>query len=333
MPVNKNALIRYRVIDGCLTGKDNGEEEYNTLEYITRKIADQLDFDISASMFHKDIQNLKKIYGAPIKFDRTRNRYCYTDPDFSIKEFPLTHDEIKALDFSTVLLQQLKDTKMFNQFENAINKIIEGFRISASIGKSEKQIMQVEEPLRTEGNILLDTLLDAILFKKCIAVNYNAFGKEAKDHDYSPYLLKEYRNRWYTIGYSERAKNIVTFGLDRIKSIKASQLKYKNDPDFIPEDFFKYSLGIIQRHEKKPYKIILSFNAEQAPYIISQPLHHSQNILLETEKEVQIELHLYITQELKMTILSYGSDVMVLKPEILKKEIKQIIKKMGSLYK
>jgi predicted DNA-binding transcriptional regulator YafY len=41
-------------------------------------------------------------------------------------------------------------------------------------------------------------------------------------------------------------------------------------------------------------------------------LHHSQQVLL--ENEVQVELNVYNTQELKMTILSYGVAVEVIKP-------------------
>ena len=73
-------------------------------------------------MFNKDIQQMKRTYGAPIIYSPYKKGYYYTEPDFSIKEFPLTHDEIEALDFSTELLEQVKGTKIFEQFENAINK-------------------------------------------------------------------------------------------------------------------------------------------------------------------------------------------------------------------
>ena len=99
MPINKNAFLRYRIIDGCLTRKFLRDEvRDNTMPQIIDTIEKQLDISISDSMFHKDIQNMKRIFSAPIKFDRIRNRYCYTEPDFSIKEFPLTHEEIEALD-------------------------------------------------------------------------------------------------------------------------------------------------------------------------------------------------------------------------------------------
>jgi predicted DNA-binding transcriptional regulator YafY len=325
MPANKSAVLRYRIIDGCLT---NTLKRFPTMDFIIEKIEERNHTSLSNSMFTKDIQNMRIVYGAPIKFDRTNKGYCYTEPGFSIKEFPLTQDEIEALDFSTALFQQLKNTRMFKQFESAINKVIEGYRVSAIIGKSEQQILQVEEPIKTEGNEWLDIILKAIVEKNCLKITYQAFGKESKDHEFSSYLLKEYHNRWYAVGYSKRADNTLVLALDRITNVESCKEKYISDDKFIPEDFFKYSFGITQIHTAKPQTIILSFTPDQAAYIISQPLHSSQKVILENEHEVQIELKVYVTQELKMAILSYGQEVKVLQPKSLKAELKKVIEKM-----
>lgn len=127
MPKNKSAVLRYRIIDGCLT---NSMHPYPTLESIQQKIASQLDKPISISMLNKDLAAMKEIYGAPIAYHKQRGGYYYSEKNFSISEFPLTGEEIEALDFSTALLQQIRGTRIFQQFENAINKVIEGYRIS-----------------------------------------------------------------------------------------------------------------------------------------------------------------------------------------------------------
>jgi predicted DNA-binding transcriptional regulator YafY len=325
MPVNKSAVLRYRIIDSCLT---NPNRRYPTMDFIITKIEEQIETSLSSSMFTKDIQNMRTVYGAPVKFDRYHKGYYYTEPDFNIKEFPLTLDEIEALDFSTALFQQLKNTRMFKQFESAINKVTEGYRVSKIIGKSEKQILQVEEPVTTEENEWLEIILKAIIGKNCLQITYQPFGKDKKDHEFSSYLLKEYRNRWYAVGYSKRAGNILVLALDRIVNIESCKGKYISDDKFIPADFFKYSFGITQIHNAKPQTIILSFTVDQASYIISQPIHPSQKVILQNEHEVQIKLKVYITHELKMAILSYGQEVRVLQPKSLRAELKNVIEKM-----
>ena len=323
MPVNKSAWLRYRIIDGCLT---NPRHKFPTMEYIIDRIEEQLGKSISQSMLTKDLESMRIESGAPIKYDRYHKGYHYTEPEFSLKEFPLTHEEIEALDFSTALLQQLKGTRMFQQFESAINKMTEGYRISKILGKSENQILQVEEPLRTDGNRWLEQLLKAIVEKECLQVTYQAFGGTVKEHEFSGYLLKEYRNRWYGIGYSKKAKSILVLALDRILNVIPCKGKYISDENFVPSDFFKYSLGITQIHEVDPENVVLLFTPEQAPYILSQPLHSSQKVLSDDEKGLRVQLEVYLSHELRQAILGFGERVRVVKPAVLRKEIVRILK-------
>jgi predicted DNA-binding transcriptional regulator YafY len=76
----------------------------------------------------------------------------------------------------------------------------------------------------------------------------------------------------------------------------------------------------------------LSFTPFQAPYIIGQPLHHSQKTVVENEEEIQISLNVYITQELIMSVLSYGENVTVISPAHFRENIKERVKQMWQRY-
>ncbi len=329
MPLNKSAHLRYRIIDSCLT---NPLRRYPTMEFIIEKIEEQTGHAISESMFSKDIQAMKQEYNAPIKYSRTNEGYYYTEDEFSIKEFPLTHEEIEILDFSTALLGQLKGSRLFQQYENAINKVIEGYRISKIPGMEGKQFLQTEVAINHDEVQWLELLLKAIIQQKTVKVVYQSYGGEAKTHELSPYLLKEYRNRWYVIGYSDRIQNTLVLALDRIQSATLSKGLYYKDRDFNSAEFFKYSIGITQVHGLEPEEVILSFTPFQAQYILSQPLHHSQEVILENDKEVRIKLTVYITQELKMAVLAFGAEVKVIQPKSFKQAIVDSAKKVLKNY-
>ena len=143
-------------------------------------------------------------------------------------------------------------------------------------------------------------------------------------HVFSAYLLKEYRNRWYTVGHSNRAEKIITLALDRITNIEECDNKFVSDDTFDPANYFKYSFGITVLG--KPEKVRLQFVKSEAPYISTQPLHHSQKPISENRKGIVIELEVYITQELIQTILGYSEHVKVLKPKKLKDQITKILK-------
>jgi len=89
----------------------------------------------------------------------------------------------------------------------------------------------------------------------------------------------------------------------------------------------KKTFSTISPSDDKPQDIILSFPPLQGKYIKSLPLHHTQQIIIDTDKELQIKLHLYITYDLEMELLSYSSDIKVLKPKSLANRLKDFHKK------
>jgi predicted DNA-binding transcriptional regulator YafY len=121
--------------------------------------------------------------------------------------------------------------------------------------------------------------------------------------------------------------------MDRIRELIPSASTWVESVNFHPKEYFKYSFGITQIHDAKPQKVVLSFTLQQAQYILSEPLHHSQKTILQNNKEVRVELLIYLTQELLMTILGYGPEVTVIAPKKLAEDVKEHIKAMGRLYR
>lgn len=328
MPLNKDAYLRYRIIDQCLT---NSMKPFPTKEYILERVEEVVG-TVSVSSLEKDFGQMKRIFKAPIEFDRYRKGYFYNDPHFSIINFPLTEEEITALDFSMGVLQVLKSTPVFSKVEGAVDKVISGYRVSKLLGKTDDELIQVESPVSAAGSQWIEAIYQAIIQKKVLAVLYQPFEKEAKMHQLSPYLLKEYRNCWYVIGQSDRAEAVLVFALDRIRDISPSSEKWIKNQEFDPHTYFKYSFGITQIHNEKPQKVVLSFTPQQANYILTQQLHPSQKIIRQNQNEVRIELNVFLTQELLMMILGYGPGVKVISPKKLVDDVREQVKTMMKIY-
>ena len=89
MPKNKEALIRYRVINRSLK-----DFQYVTKEKMIQACEDTLDIHpIGERTIDGDIHDMRFDNGlgyfAPIKYDRTKRAYYYEDPDYSIDNIPL----------------------------------------------------------------------------------------------------------------------------------------------------------------------------------------------------------------------------------------------------
>jgi len=321
MPLSKNAAFRYRIIDACLR---NTRRPYPSVEELQETVSEGLNLDalISQSSINKDLKAMRDFYKAPIRFDKNRKGYYYEDPHFSINSFPLTEEEVRILDLSTSFLKQIKFSGYFTQFESVIEKLISGFRLSRIPGYENRQLLETEEPLSDTGLRWLEPVYAAILYKETLTVTYKRFNSdESKIHTFSPYLLREYRNRWYMVGFSEKAEAITTLALDRIESIERSPLPFKATEGFNEKDYFRYSFGVTVYTDSAPHHIELCFHPSVAGYLLTKPLHSSQKSTMK-EEGLHVELTCYLTPELEMAILSYGETVKVLQPEVLRDRIR-----------
>ena len=69
-----------------------------------------------------------------------------------------------------------------------------------------------------------------------------------------------------------------------------------------------------------------------APYILTKPLHASQELLWESKGTIIIKLNVRINFELKERIRSFGKHMMVLRPARLKNWFERDIQGMNELY-
>ena len=103
-------------------------------------------------------------------------------------------------------------------------------------GKSSDLLIQIEKAPAQKGNENIQPLLEAIMERQVIELHYKSFfSDKEKVHILHPYLLKEYRNRWYVIGLHDFHKNITPFALDRIIKLKIKEATQYIHDDFIPE--------------------------------------------------------------------------------------------------
>jgi len=83
---------------------------------------------------------------------------------------------------------------------------------------------------------------------------------------------------------------------------------------------------------RKPVEVLLEFSEMQAQYVITQPLHHSQERVTEIKDKIVFRYFLVPNFELIAAVLFWGDEVKVLKPKQLKDKILQITRKTINEY-
>ena len=329
MPHIKNALLRYRVIDKCIRNKYKPFPSKQDL----REACEEALFGsihgehICDSTIEKDMFAMKMDHDAPIKYNRAYKGYYYEDPEFTIDDIPLTENDKSAIAFAAKTLMQFKNVDMFRQFGSAIDKIVD--RINVSEDDDAAQFIQFEQALSTGGNEFLAPLLEAIKNAVWVKFDYASYQTNiSKLRCVAPLLLKEYRNRWYLISFDPDKSNYITYALDRIQNLQITKDLSERPADFDADNFFKHSIGITSG-QQLPDIVVFEADDIGSKYLVSQPLHHSQEIQKEAKGKTVFSMKASITEELIREFMSYAGQVKVLQPqsliEILKKRAKAIL--------
>ncbi len=330
MPANKYAQLRYRIIDRCLTNK---HRPYPTKEDLRAACEEELygsdGEHISLSTIDKDLYAMRNEinlgYNAPIAYNRLHKGYEYTDPEYSIDRFPLRDEDVEAIELAAKTIAQFRGIPMFETSQDAIEKILARMRLRpVGDAPDDSDFVLFDTAPVYRGGEHLSVLLRAIREQLVVHFEYAKFsGENTKRYTLHPYLLKEYRDRWYVIGKNPKRKAVVVFGLDRIEGeVEVGNEFFEREEAFDNERYFKHSIGITAV-PGKPEKIHLRFTPISGKYVESLPWHASQKVLKNDADGLEIELFLTDTKELRMEILSFGKDVEVLRPQSLRAAMRQ----------
>ena len=331
MPVNKNQDFRFKIIDKQLKSKF-GHTIKELAEIINQKLEEDGKSKVTERTIRNDIQNIQQFH--PVTIIEKNGKFKYEDPNDSIDKFAINDEERNVLDVARQTLSLLKGTPFFKQFDDISARIM-GSAVLRSFDNDNSNYIQIGEGGFDTGSKWLHVIYKAIIERKSLKTGYRPYGGEVKIRTISPYLLKEYRNKWYMVAHARELKSeekTNVFKLFRIESIEPSQEDYFFDKNFNAAYYFKYSLGIFHSHENQPVLVRLKFSKEISSLIKESPLHSSMKIEKEDEKGLLITLYVYNTPELKNMIRSFGSSCSVLHPEDLRQEIKNDLIKALSLY-
>ncbi|MEI7594585.1 MAG: WYL domain-containing protein [Bacteroidota bacterium] len=257
---------------------------------------------ISLRTFQRDKLEIATHYHIVIDYDSSQQVYKIVEE---------LHDEVKS--------------RMLESFEifNALN---------ITDGISKYLHFEKRSPQATNN---LNGIIHAIQNNFQIDFVYHKFwGSKPEQRKANPLALKEFRNRWYVVVQDTKDNAIKTFALDRrFSEFHATREHFIYPEGFSVENHFKNCFGIISPNDEKPLDIVLSFQPYQGKYIKTMPLHESQEILIDNEKELRIKLKICITFDFIKELLSYGTSMQVVEPTALILEIKEELKNTLKFYK
>ena len=315
MPINKNALLRYQILDRCFSDRHNRYEIEDLVDKVNEALLDMYGKTVSLRQIRADINYMRDrvSYNAPILACPIEGRKCYytyEDPSFSIFNNELSVKEVTELRSTIDMLSRYRGIPGNIWLEEVISNLEYRFGIKTN----SDNIIVFDQNEQLKGLEFLSSVIDAAVNRKTLMIQYRTYGGKETSSIIHPYHIREYNNRWFLFGLEESSHGdyrIANRPLDRIVKISLSEV------EFIPntiEDFsmrFEDIVGVSTPDEPGNLEHVrLKFDENRYPYIVSKPIHHSQTIVDDREHIIQIDVR--PNKELKSMIFSFCPQVEVL---------------------
>lgn len=325
MSTNKNAFIRYRILDECFR---NPGKRYGINDLIAECEKVLLEKypnsnGISRRQIYEDIAFLESSEGPGVELEKIRDGrnvyYHYSDPHYSIFNIPISKMEMDQLVSAMSVIGQFEGLPQFEWVKSILSKLSpEDFS-----RMNQMNIISFDINIFLKGLEHMGALFNAIRYHSVLKIKYQPYSTDiATDIILHPYFLKQYNNRWFLFGYNpQTGKSDWNLALDRIQAIKDIPEEYKLNDTINWNEYFDDIIGVTKPDNSQVENIKLHFHGITGKYVESKPIHGSQHSKWLMPDLLEVNLQLIINSEFERLILSYCDTVSILEPKSFRKKI------------
>ena len=328
MPVDKQVLLRYHVLNKCFR---NSYKDYTIDDLVDEcnKALRRIDKPgVSKRTIQNDINILEADYGIELDENLKQGKkrlYRYVNTNYSISLFRINDEERHKLQDAIRVLEYFEGEPMYDWARTLLMQIEGGMFTDESTS-----VVSFQTNLDYTGLSHFSKLLQAILNKRVLKLRYTPYCKSQITAIVYPYHLKEYNDRWYLIAQVKGYDNYTHYALDRMDDFEEVAIPYK-EADMEFSDYFDDVIGVTVP-ENDSEDVVLRISKPRFEYIRTKPLHLTQHIAEENDYSAVININVKVNKELEALVLSFGSDMEVISPIGFRAKIADKIKIMNHKY-
>lgn len=328
MPVDKQVLLRYQVLNKCFRSRYREYTIEDMLDECNKALRSQDKPEVSKRTIQNDITTLETDYGIRLQENLKRGRqrlYRYYDLDYSLPLIRINDEERNKIQAAIDVLEDFEGEPLYDWTRSFLMQVESGL-----LNDSPSPLVTFQSNPDLKGISHFPNLLQAIRTKRVLKLRYTPYGKDTQTVTIYPYHLKQFNDRWYLIAQAKGYETYAHYALDRIDSYEEVALPYKDsDVDF--SEYFDDVIGVTVP-DGDAEDIVIKVTGKRFNYIRTKPLHLSQRIIEEAEGYAVISINVKVNKELESLILSFGDDMEVVAPASFRERIAGKVQAMNKKY-
>jgi predicted DNA-binding transcriptional regulator YafY len=289
------------------------------------------DYPKNTRTVRRDLEALEAV-GFPLVVEKhhgqTRWRLMEGFRDIPALGFSAT--ELMALLLSRHLLKPLEGTEIAESLNSALSKA------SAALPPQGHEYVRSMEQMFTVGlgphknyrehKQTIDLISQAIDKRRTAQMRYFSASRDSTGRrEVDPYHLWFAAGGLYMIAYCHLRKDVRLFAVERIRTIALTDHPYQMPLGFNVQEYVQDAFNVMRGRR---IEVELLFSKKAAAWLKDKSWHPSQETKLLKDGRLKMTLKVADNEELVGWILSFGSQVRVVRPEGLRERVKDEVMKM-----
>ncbi|MCX7009283.1 MAG: WYL domain-containing protein [Kiritimatiellaeota bacterium] len=277
------------------------------------------EWEVSQKTVQRDVDYLKYQLGAPLKYDREKKGFCYTNQTWFLPSLSLSEGDLFALLVASKALEQYRGTPVAKELERVFAKLTGMLPDKLSLRPELifSRFSFTAPPAKPVDEKIWTCVVRGLLTQTKLKISYRSMEATAeKDRVLSPYHVANLQGEWYVFGHSDIDGEIRQFALPRIQKAKLTDQHFDMPDDFDPDKMMANTFGRFVIGEKA-HAVRLLFDAEVAPWVLERQWHPKQRTTTHTDGKVELSFPATGLFEVFRWVLAWGHLVRVLAPELL----------------
>jgi predicted DNA-binding transcriptional regulator YafY len=300
-----------------------------SLDQLVESIPD--DFPKNARTVRRDLEALEAV-GFPVVTERHngQTRWRLIEGFRNIPALGFSATELMALTFSRKLLQPLEGTEIQAALNSALNKV------ASALPPQGHEYVRALDNLFSIGlgphknyqqyTKTVDLITQAIDKTRTAQMRYFSASRTTTTRgEVDPYRLWYAAGGLYLIAYCHLRKDVRLFAVERIRSITLTDHPYQMPLGFDVQQYVQDALMIMRGRR---IDVDLLFSKKVAAWVKDKLWHSSQETFSMKDGRLRMTIKVADTDELVGWILSFGSQVKVVRPDPLRKRVAEEAKKI-----
>lgn len=282
----------------------------------------------------RDLAFMRDRMGLPVSdYDAAKGGFYYTEEVANLPLVQVTEGELLALLVARQAVEAYRGTPYARLLEHAFAKLRMGLRDAVSFpgdGLSESI------SFRSTGAGIVDEALFVAVSKAVLDRREVEFAYRKPDEDEAehrrvlPYHLASIGGMWYLAAHDLDRREMRTFSMARMSELVATKHRFARDPAFSPEGYFRDSFGMLRGEGTVTVRIVFD---SYAGHLVRERFWHESQVFTEIPGgEVELELRVGHTDEVRRWVLGWGESARVIEPAYLVAEMREVAGRLAAMY-